>query len=190
MKFEQQKKKALNDYHASVRVGDVDEDLIQLLDFINELEDYYTTSSCSGRIVLYEDGGGKGLGKFLGKWHLDLTVDDVRNALKPSKDSVWFKSEPPILHVVARTLEKGDEFLVVVRDAGFRRVGIQTLKPERYVIEIIGSEKMDAPVAVEGKTCVGDEYLDLLVCEALKKHAVSKNMIKRLLERLCDHVKP
>ena len=37
MRFTQQKRKALNDYKASVRVGDVDEILIPLLDSINSL---------------------------------------------------------------------------------------------------------------------------------------------------------
>jgi tRNA wybutosine-synthesizing protein 3 len=37
------------------RKGSVDEPIKELVDFINSLESYFTTSSCSGRIVVLAD---------------------------------------------------------------------------------------------------------------------------------------
>jgi len=52
MSFEDYKKKAIISYTDAKREGLVDKDILRELDKFNKLKDYYTTSSCSGRILL------------------------------------------------------------------------------------------------------------------------------------------
>jgi tRNA wybutosine-synthesizing protein 3 len=187
--FEHQKSKALNDYAASVRVGDVDGKLIPVLDLINSLDDFYTTSSCSGRITLLEDRGGKGLNKFLGKWHRHVTVEEVLNALHSGSGTAWFKCEPPILHVIARTPEKADRLLHEAREAGFKRSGLQSLNDGRNVLELLSTEVIHAPVMAEGEVAVTGEYLKLLVDSANLKLDDGAVKLRRLEERIKSGLK-
>lgn len=52
--FSAQKKVAFSGQDLS-RKGSVDEPIVELVDFINSLDNYFTTSSCSGRIVVLAD---------------------------------------------------------------------------------------------------------------------------------------
>jgi len=183
-RFLQQKDKAINGLKASISVGDVDEELIPLLGVINSLEDYYTTSSCAGRISLLCDLGGKGANKFLGKWHRKVDAGQVLSALKGNKRTVWFMYEPPILHVVAKTLEKADEFIKAAREAGFKRSGIQSIKDGRVLIEILSTERIDAPVASVKGMLIDEEDLNFLSKASNKKLMQSRQKISRLKNRL------
>ena len=53
MLFDQQKKDCLNRIDKSIKKS-IDKDIRPLVNLINNLNDYYTTSSCSGRILLIE----------------------------------------------------------------------------------------------------------------------------------------
>src|SRR3989338_9212408 len=60
--FEQSKKQILESLHAveysdKSRKGSVDAPVVELIERINASEDYVTTSSCSGRIVLFDQVG-------------------------------------------------------------------------------------------------------------------------------------
>jgi len=52
--FQQQKSTCLAKADLS-RKGSVDEPIVDLIQFINGCDQYFTTSSCSGRICLYEE---------------------------------------------------------------------------------------------------------------------------------------
>lgn len=52
--FEKQKNSAISGVDFS-RKGSIDVKIIDLSIFINNQKDYFTTSSCSGRIILFDD---------------------------------------------------------------------------------------------------------------------------------------
>ena len=52
--FFEAKKSALNKLDQAMIEKKVDSSIIPLLDIINKSDDYYTSSSCAGRIVLIE----------------------------------------------------------------------------------------------------------------------------------------
>jgi tRNA wybutosine-synthesizing protein 3 len=187
MGFTEQKKKALNDLLAAEKVGDLDMELKPILDDINSLADYYTTSSCFGRVVLMEDLGGKGKDKFAGKWHRKVKPDEVITKIKPCEGVVWFRYESPIIHVMAKTPKKAAEFLHKSREAGFKRSGIQTLKDERILIEVLSTERIDAPVMALKKRLVPNEYVKFLVIQANKKFDAGERKINKLKEKLVAH---
>lgn len=162
--------------------AELDKPIRSLLDFINSLPDFYTTSSCSGRISLLVDLGKKPLNYWLGKWHSPASFEEVKEALKrlPERGLVWFKVEPAILHVVARSLEKAKLVMKVARRAGYKRVGLQGLREGRFVVEICDTEQMSVPVAEEGKLVIDEEYLRYLIPLANEKFVKSLKKLKRL----------
>ena len=67
-KFSQRKKSLLEKKDKSSK-NSWDKKIIKLCNKINKLEDYYTTSSCSGRIVLIINQNKKQQGLFLRSYH-------------------------------------------------------------------------------------------------------------------------
>ena len=55
MVFEQQKKTVLSKLDKSKK-GSIDKGILKLVNTINKNSNYYTTSTCSGRIILLELG--------------------------------------------------------------------------------------------------------------------------------------
>jgi tRNA wybutosine-synthesizing protein 3 len=182
MPFEEEKRRAKNNLHAAEKEGDLDAELMPLLSAINELPDYYTTSSCSGRVVLMQSLGGKGVDRFLAKWHRRASPGEVLAAIRPCEGTVWFRYESPILHVMARTPEKAAEFLHACREAGFKRSGIQSLKAGRNLVEALSTERIDAPVMSDGAMAATEEYVRYLVGQAGLKYEAGRRKLERLSE--------
>ena len=53
--FRQWKKQCLEDHPDQSRKGGIDEKIVHLVDVINSQSDYFTTSSCSGRLICYTE---------------------------------------------------------------------------------------------------------------------------------------
>jgi len=167
-----------------IAVGRVDKDIIPLLRAINSLNEYYTTSSCSGRIqvVASELPGEKGLMRTLAKWHEPVEVVVIERVIRESAEpNLWFSVQPPILHIMCRSLEAAFKMLYVARSSGFKRAGIQGGKKGRYPVEIIGTERIEAPLRLHEVDIVPIERLPLLVEAANRLLLRSKERLKRLL---------
>ena len=69
MRWETLRNKFLRDLERELLSGKVDEEIVRLLEIINSSEDFFTTSSCSGRIVLIDvpENGDKKRAKVLKK---------------------------------------------------------------------------------------------------------------------------
>ncbi|MFH0860615.1 MAG: hypothetical protein V1921_05395 [Candidatus Altiarchaeota archaeon] len=178
--FLMQKEHALSEYKAALHEGDVDKALIPLLDYVNALDDFYTTSSCAGRITLLEDAGSKEKDRLLGKWHRKVKVGEVRSALKSEKGVVWFIYEPAVIHVVCRTLDGARLLLKIGKQSGFKRVGVQSLKEGRFMVEICSTEKIQAPVMVDGSMLAPEGYLRFLLKTANSKFEKGNAKLKKL----------
>ncbi len=140
-----------------------------LIDFINSLPNYCTTSSCSGRILVIEKRSYK---KQESKWlfvsHKPTSFLDIKKALQKTSGDVWFKQESFILHICCRTLEDAKNILGASRDIGIKRAGIISLG-SKIMVEVIGTEAIEALIAKGGKLLVDDNYLRILTEEANKK---------------------
>jgi len=73
------KKNALQKLKIARSENKVDIDILPVIDILNSSNEYYTTSSCFGRIVLLELPviGDKKNAKFIGKWH--RTINSIIN---------------------------------------------------------------------------------------------------------------
>lgn len=135
--FTAQKQAAFSGQDLS-RKGSVDEPIVELVDYINSLDNYFTTSSCSGRIVVLADTPEEvkknlfsnplafdnyllfqepSIQKEGCKWvhisHTKCTSDEIISKLDPLLGDLSFKFEAFVLHVQCRTLE--DAQLMVLR---------------------------------------------------------------------------
>jgi len=158
------------------KIGEIDKQIKELVEKINSSEDYFTTSSCSGRIVLMT-GEKKTDVKWLKVSHDAVDLEWVKSVELPSK-LMWFRMEPAILHVACRNIEKAQELLDKAQPI-FKKSFIQTTR-NKVLVEIKGSELMVAPVA-DGRWLVGDEYLKILISEANKKLKRTREKINQLL---------
>ncbi len=186
-KFSQQRAKALKQLAEARREGKTDDDISDLVDLINANEDLYTTSSCAGRIAVLQTPRehDKLKSKWLGKWHREITLQDLQEALKKHDRYVaYLQSECPILHIVARTLESAEKILFAAQQSGFKRSGIQAVNPERVLVEVCSTEMLEVPLAEGGKRLVDDIYLDYLVNIANIKFNSGRKKLARLQDRL------
>lgn len=177
MNFQKQKTSFLSKKDKSKK-GSVDKNIRKLVNLINSKKDYYTTSSCSGRIVLIIKNPAKKGSKWLFVKHDKVKFSEIKKALKNiPKQQLWFRAEPLIMHICCKTLEDANKLLNKARDV-FKRAGIIALN-NKIIIEIIGTGFIDTIVADKGNMIVFEDYIKVLVKEANKKLNKNKKDINR-----------
>ena len=186
--FLQGKKIALAKLTKAKMEKKVDEGIEPILDIINNSNDYYTSSSCYGRIVLLEipNIGDKKRAKFLGKWHKTIDVDELYSAAKMAKiGQIWLLSQSPIIHISAKTNESADRLLKIAISCGFKNSGLKSLG-RKIVIEICSTERLDVPVGNDGILFSSNKHLELLTCisnEILKKSTEKMQKLEKELKK-------
>ncbi|MBI2650719.1 hypothetical protein HYX04_05425, partial [Candidatus Woesearchaeota archaeon] len=137
--------------------GRIDKDVAGIVNTINSKKDYYTTSSCAGRIVLLEM---KSKRKDECSWifakHGEVNSSEIENSLKryntknkknkKIKNQIWFRQQPVILHVACRNLDAAKKLLDAARKI-FKHSGIISVSDRKIVVEIIGNERIEAIIA-------------------------------------------
>lgn len=163
-------------------IGEWDKHILSLCNKINKTEKYYTTSSCSGRIVLIIADEQKKSGLFLFRSHekinFNLLKRELEKAAKIGK-LVYFKQEPCILHVACSSLEDAQVLLDRAKLAGWKNSGIMA-SSDRIVLEMRSTEKLEFPAISDGKILVDNDYLKILVKEANRKLERTWGKIKKL----------
>jgi len=177
-----------------IREGKVDKEILHLLNLINSLDNYFTTSSCAGRIVLIKtpEDLKKQENVFLFKSHQTVKFEDIWKAILENYkkyENIWFKQEPFIIHVVCKDLKSANELLKISSKVGLKHSGIISLKKNKIVIEIIGNEKIETIVSKNGRILVNEEYLKELVNEANKKLLRSRVYMGKLYYELIRYLR-
>ncbi len=180
MNWEEFKRFKIEKLERAKERGEVDKDIVELLDLINSFDCFVTTSSCSGRIVVLDvpEIGDKLRARFLGKWHREVKFKEILECLRDVKSDVWLISDPPIIHVACRDLRCAEELMRIANDSGFRRCGLISLK--RSVVEITSFERLEAPLAYKGRIIVDENYVKILTYFANEKLLRGKEKLKRL----------
>ncbi len=177
--FENMKKNALTKIDKSKK-GDIDERIKKVLDRINKTDNYFTTSSCSGRIVLLKKGERKNECEWLYVTHDLADKKKIWKALQKAKGNVFLKMESLILHISCRKLSDAEKLLLLIRKK-FKRAGIISMK--KLSIELMGSDLLNLPV-VEDKLLIDQNYSEILIDEANKKMISNWKKIEELYELL------
>ena len=189
--FEKQKERALE----KLRIGGADEEVAGIIEKINSSEDFFTTSSCSGRIVLISipEIGAKRAAKFIGKWHRPpVSREEVQEAIKlkgregiTEEREIWLLSQSPILHVACRDLEKAKALLRIAIESGFKYSGIKAIsKDGKVVVEIVSTERMDVPLGKDGVMFCSEGYMDFILSKANFMLERGKEKLKRFYSGL------
>ncbi len=178
--FEEQKKKALE----RLRIMGADEEVAEIIGALNRLDNFYTTSSCSGRVVLIciPEMGAKREAEFIGKWHRAVTKEEVSEAIKtPKKGELWLISQSPILHVSCRGLEKAKTLLRIAIESGFKYSGIKAISKDngKVMVEIMSTERMDVPLGKDNEIFCSDTYIAYIVQKANFMLTRGKSKLKR-----------
>ncbi|KAL6197629.1 hypothetical protein ACLB2K_033235 [Fragaria x ananassa] len=207
MEFEKRKAATLTSLRSEVTdkspKGTVDTPIIPLLDVINRHRDYFTTSSCSGRISILSQPAARRVSKKKasgGAWlyisHdpadpdsvLDLVFrrrsDPTRNELRDDDhDEVVFRFEPLIVAVECRDLAAAQVLVSKAIASGFRESGI-TSSNKRVIIAIRCSIRLEVPLGSSREIMVSREYLRFLVGVANEKFEANRKRTDAFLEAL------
>lgn len=178
MSFSNEKKIQLAKQDKSKK-GDIDKKILPLLDIINTLPEYYTTSSCSGRIVLWRGSGKKNrmnpeTKKNEIEW-LKVSHDVIAEEFFDLKEKekmgvVWLRLEPMILHVACKDLEAANKLLDLAK-LFYKKSCLLSIK-NKIIVEIRGSEFVEMPLFKDGKSLFAEEelpWLTELLNEKMKK---------------------
>jgi tRNA wybutosine-synthesizing protein 3 len=163
--FLEAKRNALISLEKACNEKKVDEGILPVIKIINEFEDYYTSSSCAGRIVLLEipDIGDKKNAKFLGKWHRKIKSNEINMAAKKAKKGqLWLLAQSPIIHVASINNAAADRMVKTAISCGFKNSGVKSIG-KKIVVEVCSTERLDAPIGRDKSLFCNEEYLQLLV---------------------------
>jgi len=164
----------------------LDSKIKPVLDIINNSDEYYTSSSCAGRIVLLEipSIGDKKRARFLGKWHDTIKPKDVFSAAKKARNGIlWLLAQSPIIHVAASSSDAADKLVKTAVAGGFKNTAFKFTK-KKIIVEVCSTERLDAPIGRDGNLFCSGEYLQLLVDIANDVTEKSNVKIHRLEETL------
>ena len=186
MSFEKEKKDFLAKKDKS-RKGHVDIKIKRLVNKINSLPDFYTTSSCSGRILLLDipKSNKKNEVEYLFCSHKKIKYNEIKKIIsrKLPKNEVWFMVAPVILHIACKNLDNARKLLNLARDIGFRRSGIISIA-RKIILELISTEKIETIVSKNGKLVIGEDYFKILIKEGNKKLGKTWKKIEKFYNEL------
>jgi tRNA wybutosine-synthesizing protein 3 len=183
------KKKALKKLEKALEENKVDEEILPIIDRINISNEYYTSSSCAGRILLLEIPriGDKKNARFLGKWHSKVNLEEITTSAKDARNgTIWLLAQSPIIHVVADSYESADRMVKTANASGFKNSSIKSPVGKKILVEICSTERLDTPIGRNGSLLCDERHLQLLVEISNEVIEKSKDKLMRFQQKLKD----
>ena len=133
MNFDNEKKQSLSKIYLNdkSKKGSIDKEISDLIRAINSNPDYYTTSSCAGRIMVIRPAIKKWDALWIFQSHKLTRIEDLPLDKLP-KGKCFLRMEPPILHICCRALENVSELLNETNKVGIRRCGSYCIVKKVY----------------------------------------------------------
>ena len=169
-------------------IGKWDKKIIPICKKINEKENYYSSSSCSGRIIIMIDQEKKGEGLFLFTTHETVKFEELKKEIEKilkssNKKNIKFKTEAPILHIVCLNIEDAEKLYTLAKLSGFKKSGIISFG-RKIVLEINSGEKIEFPLIQKGKLLVKDNFLKIALKESNEKLKKGWEKLEKLTKLL------
>ena len=183
--FDQWKKDALsNDKEDLSRKHSIDDYIVYLINRINSHNDYYTSSSCSGRTIVFSSSptvtsSTKSDCQWLYVTHERADSNAIWNCLEQRSkdvDMISIKFEPFILHVICRTLESAKVLLNIALECGYRNSGLVISNQGKITLAIRSTHALEVPLVIGGQLCVDQNYIMQIASIANEK--MTANMAK------------
>jgi tRNA wybutosine-synthesizing protein 3 len=182
--FEARKKAFIERLEQEALQERVDGDILPLLRLLNAHPDIYTTSSCSGRIMVAEavrPSYSKGRGfRPVAKWHHPVPAELVAEAVA-EVDNAWLMVRGAILHLAAADAKTAYRLVEIGRETGHKHSGIMAINRGGIFVEILGEERLDIPLK-RGGVLISD--VDAAVDMANKTLVLAKLRLYWLAARL------
>ena len=191
-RFKMLKKHHNDTFEKARKDGKMDLEFIPICDFIADLEDFFTSSCCAGRITLVglDARETKKESAFHRKWHRKVTFAEVKDGIeKYTGEVLWLKQEPLIFHIVANSLDNAKKILNASNNAGAKRSGINVAKEGKFLVEILGSHNINLPVRENGKTMIDNDSLKYIIKKANEKFVKNQVALKKLGTELKKELK-
>ncbi|XP_033838574.1 tRNA wybutosine-synthesizing protein 3 homolog [Periophthalmus magnuspinnatus] len=169
--------------------GGVDEDIAGLVRLLNGTEQYFTTSSCSGRVILI-DGSAESsdVQKQNCQWlfvsHQKCTTEQLTEAVDRSSGDAVLKFEPFVLHVQCRRLYDAQLLHSVAINSGFRNSGLTVGKTGKIISAIRSTHGLEVPLTHQGTLLVTPDYIQFLCQICNQKMEENLRRIHRFTENL------
>ncbi len=166
--------------------GEIDSRILPLVNKINKLAHYYTTSSCSGRVVvLVRDPKYKNKTQWIYVSHGRSSLNRITKALDTYLGDavVWLKMESFILHLCCRNLSDAQKTLYWCQVCGIKRAGIITLS-NKIVIEITGNEAIETIIKKGNTQFVNPQGLKELLNAANEKMNRNHDHLRRMVKHI------
>lgn len=178
--FKMVKERHRQTFEDASKENKVDSQLIELCKFIAGTKHFFTSSGCSGRILLLKlkDDGLKRKSQFHRRWHSTVEFDEFWKAVnEKTEDELWMKVESFIIHIGTDSFENAQKILEVKNKAGVKRGGIMVSKDGKLIVELTGTQGIALPIKKDGKLLVDEDYLKFMLEKGNQK-------IERNYERL------
>jgi tRNA wybutosine-synthesizing protein 3 len=188
------KKERMDSLNDRICEGEVDKEILSLIEIINSKPDYFTTSSCAGRIVLLQlpKIGDKENAEFLGKWHREVEVEEIKAVFSKieGENNVFLLTQSPIVHVRCKTLDSAVSLRNKALESGLKYSTLKSItlnsksEPDKIVVEILSSENIHIPIAKGEKLYPDEEYLKFMIENANLALNRAQEKIERLKSNL------
>jgi tRNA wybutosine-synthesizing protein 3 len=169
-------------FEKSKKEGKMDLEFLPLCESIAKKTEYFTSSCCSGRMVLVglDKKERKKESAFHRKWHRKIKFKELKKGIETFNGEVlWLKQEPIILHIGTNKTENAKKILALCEKIGIKRFGIKVLKEGKIIIEIVGTHNINIPVK-EGKICIDNDYLKYITKKCNEKYDKNVKLLKKL----------
>jgi tRNA wybutosine-synthesizing protein 3 len=182
--FQEKKESSLNKDKSFKQSWDAP--IIDLCNLINTHPDFFTLSSCSGRLCMmkYKDSNNtkKYSAEFFYVTHEKPIHEEVLDKLVNLNENctIWFQQEPVILHIQCRNSESANKMLHIIRNlCSWKKSGIINDTANGVILECSSVESLKTIIVKDGKLLIDKEYIKILVEESIEKFNKTFDKIKK-----------
>lgn len=178
-RFAMLKKHHTQTLKAAISKDLVDSLVIPFLLKVIEIPDIYTSSSCSGRLLLLggDEDENKKVSGFVNRYHRLVTYEEIKRDVDNfNVGHLWLKIEPFIFHFATKDYNKAKDILDFCREQGLKKAGIISAKEGRFTCEVTHTVFLSTLIKIDKRQLVSDDYLKEIVTIANKK--LEKNFKK------------
>lgn len=193
--FDQWKHDALSTEKEDLsRKHSIDDYIVELINRINEHSDFYTSSSCSGRTIVFTSSpvvtsSTKSDCQWLYVTHEQADLPAILACLEqrpPAIDMISVKFEAFILHVICRTMESAKLLLNVALECGYRNSGMVVSNQGKITLAVRSTHALEVPIVIGGRLCVDQDYITQIVAIANEKMTANKAKIDKFSQCLTN----
>ena len=159
------------------RKHSIDDYIVNLINQINSHNDYYTSSSCSGRTIVFTSSptvtsSTKSDCQWLYVTHEQADLQAILECLEQRPkdiDMISIKFEAFILHVICRTLECAKVLLNIALECGYRNSGLVISNQGKITLAVRSTHALEVPIVIGSCLCVDQNYITKIVGIANEK---------------------